>query len=253
MIRKPPEYVGMVSSDWSHCLSPCGPFDVIAFHYPELRSPLEAVFKRYTSNTLSLGQAIEQIKTLWPTPISEDQMDRYLEAHFKTYTGVPELIEWCGRHRILFMINSTGMVGFFQRALANALLPPVAALSAHPWVKFARRTTDPGVIYPLSEISDKGVHTAAAAAQFKISSAHILVIGDSGGDGPHFQWAQSVGATMVTSMAKSSLLAYCQQNGIVPQYRFGHRYAIDEAIDPDKEMGYNFEALKKIISHVINI
>lgn len=29
-------YRAMISSDWNECLAPCGPFDAIAFTYPDL-------------------------------------------------------------------------------------------------------------------------------------------------------------------------------------------------------------------------
>jgi hypothetical protein len=32
------KYKGMISSDWNECLAPCGPFDPIAFAYPELKA-----------------------------------------------------------------------------------------------------------------------------------------------------------------------------------------------------------------------
>jgi hypothetical protein len=108
------KFVGMISSDWSQCLSPNRPFDVLTFHYPEIESDLARIFKRYTGNEISLGQAIEQVKGVlpaWPTP---GQMDYYLDACFETYVGVEDLIRWCGRNRVLFMINPTGFIGYFQ-------------------------------------------------------------------------------------------------------------------------------------------
>jgi hypothetical protein len=48
-------------------------------------------------------------------------MDSYLDECFETYGGVPELMEWCEKKDILFMINTTGLRGssseFSQRTL----------------------------------------------------------------------------------------------------------------------------------------
>jgi len=81
-------YRALFSSDWNECLAPCGPFDVMAFHYPDLNDPLNVIFKQYTGNKISLGEAAEQIKQLLPSPITRDQMDAYLKAAFQRYTGV---------------------------------------------------------------------------------------------------------------------------------------------------------------------
>lgn len=247
------KYIGMVSADWNQCLAPCGPFDVIAYHFKQLGTDLGAIFKRYTANAICLDDAIKQIKSLCPAPITEAKMDDYLARQFKTYAGVPELMTWCARHRILFMVNTTGMVGYFQRALAKDLLPALPVLSAHPVVMFAKGASDPALLYKLSEIPDKCTHTAAAAATFNISTDHIVVVGDSGGDGPHFQWAQSVGATTVASMAKPSLVKYCQRRGVTIQHQFGHTYAPDEPVNVEKEMGYNFMDLTDNIARVAGL
>ena len=102
-------YKAMVSSDWNECLAPCGPFDCISFAYPRLEAELADVFRQYTGNFISLGEAAGQIRELLPDPITPDQMDAYLDESFTTYTGVPQLIEWCSSNNILFMINTTGM------------------------------------------------------------------------------------------------------------------------------------------------
>ena len=103
MIKK---YNAMVSADWNGCLAPCGPFDFISFAYPRFKSDLSTIFRQYTGNLISLGEAAAQIRGLVPEPITPDQMDAYLDEFFTTYTGVPELIEWCSSHNILFMINT---------------------------------------------------------------------------------------------------------------------------------------------------
>jgi len=106
-------YRGLVSSDWNECLAPCGPFDVMAFHYPDLNDQLNVIFKQYTGNQISLGQAAGQIKDLLPSPIRLEQMDAYLKSEFKSYTGVRSLMDWCREHDVLFMINTTGSIGYF--------------------------------------------------------------------------------------------------------------------------------------------
>ena len=88
-------YNAIVSSDWNECLAPCGPFDCISFNYPQFTSELETIFRQYTGNHISLGDAARQIQTLLPAAITIEQMDAYLDHSFLTYRGVPELIEWC--------------------------------------------------------------------------------------------------------------------------------------------------------------
>jgi hypothetical protein len=77
-------YIALVSSDWNECLAPCGPFDVIGFHFPELAPAIETIFRRYTANAVSLGSAIEQVARLLPGPITAERMDAYLESAFAT-------------------------------------------------------------------------------------------------------------------------------------------------------------------------
>ena len=117
------KYNAMVSSDWNGCLAPCGPFDFISFAYPRFKSDLSTIFRQYTGNLISLGEAVGQIRELMPEPITSDQMDAYLDKFFTAYTGVPDLIDWCSNNNILFMINTTGMIGYFQRIFARDLLP----------------------------------------------------------------------------------------------------------------------------------
>ena len=199
------QYKAIVSSDWSECLSPSGPFDCLAFNHPDIEADLTAVFRQYTGNQISLGQAAAKIKILLPDPISPDQMDAYLDAAFTTYTGVPDLIQWCLDHQILFMINSTGMIGYFQRVLANRLLPPVPVLSAHPMIRYPGGTSDPAHVFELHETRDKAENTQALARTLGIEPEKIILVGDSGGDGPHFEWGAGSGAYLIGSMTKPSL------------------------------------------------
>jgi hypothetical protein len=99
-------YRGMISSDWNECLAPCGPFDPIAFACPELEEELSGIFRLYTGNLISLSEATRRIGGLLPKPITERQMDAYLDASFITYRGVVDLVKWCKEHHVLFMINT---------------------------------------------------------------------------------------------------------------------------------------------------
>jgi phosphoglycolate phosphatase-like HAD superfamily hydrolase len=246
-----PSYTAMISSDWNQCLAPCGPFDALAYHYPGLRGQLDRIFRQYTSNAMTLSQAAGAIAKLLPVPLTPDQMDAYLQDRFATYTGVQEFIQWCSDRRILLMINTTGLSGYFQRALALGLLPSFGVLAAHPLVRYDRSATDPEIVLELEEITDKPRHTAAVAEQFRIAPEKIIIIGDSGGDGPHFQWGACNGATLIGSMVKPSLERYCAERGIAMPHRFGHAYAVGERVDPDKESDYAFTDLIPIVEQVV--
>jgi phosphoserine phosphatase len=246
-------YTAMITSDWSECLAPSGPFDVIGFHYPEERPVLETLFREYTGNRITLAQAIARIGTLLPGGISARQMDSYLAKTFATYRGVAELIAWCAGRGILFMINTTGMIGYFQRVLALGLLTAPAVLSAHPWVRYPSAPSDPGLILPLFDTGDKARHSAAAAARFNIPPERIIVIGDSGGDGPHFAWAAENGAKRVASMAKPSLLDYCRQRAIPIDRHFGYTYAAGETRNAEKEKTYDFMVLIPVIEELLQL
>ena len=82
-----------------------------------------------------------------PAPIRPEQIDAYLDESFATYTGVTDLIEWCLSKNIVFMINTTGMIGYFQRVFARGLLPRVPVISAHPMIRFSERNSDPPCVY----------------------------------------------------------------------------------------------------------
>ncbi len=244
-------YRGMVSSDWNECLAPCGPFDFIAFAFPQLEPELTEIFRRYTGNRISLGQAVGQIRGLLPAPISEAQMDIYLEHAFATYPGVPQLIQWCADSNILFMINTTGMIGYFQQIFARRLLPPVPVLSAHPLIRFNGRSSDPPHIYELHETRDKARHTAALARRLGIPTERIILVGDSGGDGPHFRWGAEVGAFLIGSMTKASLDSYCRQQDITINLRFGPDFSSTDRPDPDLARKVNFMDLAAVIEQIV--
>jgi hypothetical protein len=245
-------FKAIVSSDWNECLSPCGPFDFISFIYPELESDLDRIFKQYTGNIISLGEAAQKIQELLPGSITEDHLDAYLDTSFVTYTGVADLIEWCLERGVLFMINTTGMIGYFQRVFAKGLLPTVPVLSAHPMVRYAHQETDPLQVFDLFEIQDKSKNTRAVADRFNIPGEKIILMGDSGGDGPHFEWGAQINAFLIGSMPKPSLEKYCQLKGIDIDLRFGFCYAASDEKDPKQEMQTDFRDLSPLIEKFLN-
>lgn len=214
-------YRAILSSDWNECLAPCGPFDFIFFSHPDLRDRLTAIFRQYTSHAIPLGIAVGMMREMLPRPVSPEEMDEYLDASFTTYPGLSEWIEWCLSHDILFMINTTGMVGYFQRVLAKGLLPGLPVLSAHPMIRYDTLPTDPQRVLNLLEIQDKPRNTATIVSALGQSAPKIILMGDSGGDGPHFEWGAKVGALLIGSMTKPSLKAFCDERGIDIHVSFG--------------------------------
>jgi hypothetical protein len=251
MPRNPSQLRGILSSDWSECLSPSGPFDFIAFAYPQLAPELRQVFRSYTGNLISLGEACNRIKKVLPGPITPEMMDAYLDRSYAVYRGVPELIEWCLGNRVLFMLNTTGMIGYFQRMFAQGLLPRVPVLSANPLFRYPAGAGDPPRILELHEIADKGKNTAAVASQMGVPAKRVIVMGDSGGDGPHFEWAHQEGAFIIGSMTKHSLATFCDTQGITIGRRFGLVYGKGETRDFKKEMAINFLDLISTIEEVL--
>ncbi len=246
-----PRFRAVVSSDWSECLSPTGPFDFIAFHFPELLPRCEEIFRSYTGNRITLGEACDRLRVLLPGPVEAEAMDAYLERGFAVYRGVPELMAWCRERDILFLINTTAMIGYFQRVLASRRLPPLPALSANAFLRYPPSPTDPAILFELRETADKAVHTEQTARRFGIPPARVVVIGDSGGDGPHFEWAHRAGAFTIGSMTKESLSRYCAERSIPIGYRFGVSYAAGEARDPEREERFDFMDLAPLLSEVL--
>ena len=245
-------YKAIVSSDWNECLAPCRPFDCISFHFPEVESSLTTVFKQYTSNQISLGNAARKIQNLLPAPITTEKMDAYLDKTFVTFKGVPELMEWCANQNVLFMINTTGMIGYFQRVFAKNLLPRIPAISAHPMIRYPERDSDPSYIYELFETWHKGQHTEAIARSMDISAEKIILLGDSGGDGPHFEWGAEKGAFLISSMTKPSFDNYCREKDIAINLRFGPDYSNGGPYNLHKEMQVDFRDLTTTIAEVVN-
>lgn len=236
-------YRALVSSDWNQCLAPTGPFDVIAHLYPHLKPDLDDVFGQYTGNRISLSDAMDRVQVLLPEPVGAAQMDACLADQFRIYPGVADFIRTCRKENVLFMINTTAVIGYFQRAAAKRLIRTPVVLSAHPLIRYAPDKGEPAIILPLFETSDKGKNTEAIAAQFNIPFHCIFVIGDSGGDGPHFEWGAKAGATLIGSMTKDSLTRFCGQRNITIDLNFGHTYAPGEGLSPEKEQEYDFMAL----------
>lgn len=224
----------------------------MAFHHPELQTELSRIFRRYTGNRIPLADAIRQIEQILPQPITAQQMDAYLADAYATYAGVPELIEWCLRHDILFMINTTGMIGYFQRVFANKLLPRVPVLSAHPMVRYVRAAADSTRCFELNEIQDKSQNTAAAVRAHAIPADRIILLGDSGGDGPHFDWGSKTGAFLIGSMTKPSLADYCRTKNIRIDLRFGIDFSKQDQHDVQDELQVNFMDLAPVIERFVN-
>jgi len=249
------KFKALVSSDWNECLAPCRPFDPISFVYPELKRDLSGIFAEYTSNEITLIDAARRISALIPGCITVDQMDAYLDARFATYLGVPDFIEWCLSHGILFMINTTGVQGYFQRVFARNLMPSVPIVSANPLIRFPGAAKDPRFLYQVNEIEDKPKNTESIMKFLGVAPRWVVVIGDSGSDGPHFEWASKVGAYVIGSMTKPSLEAYCRDRAIKIDQRFGvsYSYSPDGKKDRDEERRVNFMGLTGLLSEVLDL
>ena len=76
-------------------------------------------------------------------------------------------------------------------------------------------------------------------------------MGDSGGDGPHFEWAHRAGAIAVGSMTKASLDGWCRERGIPIRVRFGRVYGPGEARSLSEEMAVDFRGLIPIIAEIL--
>jgi 2-hydroxy-3-keto-5-methylthiopentenyl-1-phosphate phosphatase len=246
-------YKAIVSSDWNECLAPCGPFDYISFVYPELSATLRRVFQQYTGNEIPLSKAIQIIRKMIPAPISQEQMDGYIDSEFRIYNGVTDFMEWCLSMDILFMINTTGVVGYFQRIMAKKRIPPIRFLSAHPSVTYAKEKRDPAHIMALFEVQDKGRNTQKAVQSMKDPLHRIILMGDSGGDGPHFSWGADNEAFLIGSMTKPSLKNYCRENGIRMDLQFGITYDAGQEKRLKDEMEVDFRDLIPVVAELTGV
>jgi hypothetical protein len=138
------------------------------------------------------------------------------------------------------MINTTGVIGYFQRVFARGLLPRVPVISAHPMVRYSANPSDPGRIYDLFEIQDKAINSHAVIRALGIPAGKVILMGDSGGDGPHLEWGSKTGAFLIGSMTKASLDDYCRLNHIRLDLRFGIDYSKAEHRDRPDEVRINF-------------
>jgi phosphoglycolate phosphatase-like HAD superfamily hydrolase len=174
-------------------------------------------------------------------------MDAYLDHSFSTYQGVPDLIEWCLSRGILFMINTTNTQAYYQRVFKKGLLPEVPIVAANPMIKFPEGSNDRRYVHEILEIDDKPRVTEALVRSLNLPPQKVIVMGDSGGDGPHFQWAAQSGAYLIGVMAKQSLTSYCRTQGITINVLFGVAYAPGESRNVEKEMKVNFMELADVI------
>jgi 2-hydroxy-3-keto-5-methylthiopentenyl-1-phosphate phosphatase len=245
-------YRAIVSSDWNGCLAPSGPFDFIIFHFPELRETVDGIFQSYTANRISLGQAMQRMGRLLPHPITPAHMDAYLDDAFGIYSGVTELIEWCHRSDILFMINTTGVRGYFERVLAKKLIPPVQVISAHPSVTFGNESTGACQYLALDEIDGKAVNTALIMKNYQIAQGRQVLMGDSGGDGPHFRWGFHSKGFLIGCHTKPSLYSYCKEAGIVLDVDFSSGTPQDRAKEDHDGQALDFRQLIDIVSDYVN-
>ncbi len=247
------KYKALFSSDWSECLSPNGPFDPLAYIYPDLLPELEKVFREYTSNQITLQVAVQCIRKSASNLLTMEQMDSYLDAEFKTYNGVIELIEWCRSNDVLFMLNTTGTQGYFQLAVSKGFLPKIPIIAANPFISYPGNAPREAYQFQVNEIADKGVNTRAAMDKFGFSAPHVIIMGDSGGDGPHFEWAAKHHIFKIASMAKYSLQSFCDTRSIEIDYFFGLKYAKGQSRDVMRELEFDFEDLTAMIQSRINL
>jgi hypothetical protein len=150
------------------------------------------------------------------------------------------------------MLNTTGMIGYFQRMFANNLLPPVPVVSAHPLIRYPQNTVGSCRFYELLETRDKSKNTDKVARSLAIPVSKIILLGDSGGDGPHFEWGRANGAFLVGSMTKPSLDVYCRNKDIDIDLRFGLEYSRPEKRNPQEESQVNFMNLATTIKEIVD-
>ncbi len=247
------EFKGIISTDWSECLSPNGPFDPISFCFPELEKELKQIFFQYTSNQVDLSSAIRRIQDLIPHKITEEMMDEYLKSEFKTYRNVPQFIEWCLQNRILFMINSTGFKGYFQIILESSLIPHVQVISCNPFIDFSSKNLPNTIWLDIKEIHDKPTNTKTILKRFGLSPKDLIIMGDSGGDGPHFEWGWKAGAYLISIMKKRSLERYCKERNIELDVEFGIDYSSGEVRSLKREMEIDFMDLRDHIRSLLGL
>jgi len=120
-------------------------------------------------------------------------------------------------------------------------------------IKYEEQGRIPCQWYDLLEIQDKPENTQKVLRAWGVPPEKTVLIGDSGGDGPHFEWGAGVGAFLIGSMTKWSLEAYCREKGIVIHRRFGPSYPQGESGDREKEMHVNFMELSSAIEAILGL
>ena len=124
-------------------------------------------------------------------------------------------------------------------------------VSAHPLIRYPQKTSDSCRIYELLETKDKSKNTSEVARSLAIPVAKIILLGDSGGDGPHFEWGKANGTFLVGSMTKPSLDVYCRDKDIDIDLRFGLDYSRPEKRNPQEEFQVNFMDLATTIEEIV--
>jgi len=85
--------------------------------------------------------------------------------------------------------------------------------------------------------------------RYNISAHRLAVMGDSGGDGPHFKWTSSLDrAYLIGSMTKPSLESYCLKYQIAIDEYFGIRYRNGMSRDEETEMEVDFTHLIPLLT-----
>ncbi len=247
------KFKGLISSDWSECLSPNGPFDPLAFAFPDLQKNLERVFRNYTGNVITLQEAVREIQGMMPSLPTKEQMDAYLDASFSTYMGVSDFLQWCLDHDVLFMINTTSNQGYFQRAIRKGLIPSVPVIAANPLIRFPDPSDGNRYAMQVIEIDDKPKNTAHVMKEWGIAPEQTIAIGDSGGDGPHFVWGHRQNIHLIASMAKPSLINYCASHNVTIHRFVGVMYESGQSRDLRRELQYNFMDLVPVVSDILGL
>jgi hypothetical protein len=106
-------------------------------------------------------------------------------------------------------------------------------------IRYPVLDTDPA-FYDLLEIQDKPRNTESVMRSLGVHPGKVILMGDSGGDGPHFEWGAKAGAFLIGSMTKWSLNRYCRKRGISIDVRFGPSYSEAEKRNEEMENRVNF-------------